>query len=757
MNEIKKKLSTRAPARPSERPRSGSLSRAGRLGKALTSTAGVLVIFPGLVLTLGTYLAITAQRALRESNLELARSRLADQAELVAEHVGAALASADLQLDSIASIVRTSDAASSVAQIAIPLRHLLQGHAGASYVSLSFPDGTFEGAFVDSDGRIRFRKSRVLPEYSLEEIYDYGTVEDLYKSEEHQTKYDPRKRPFYQLAARTTGPVWTEPYAFVDTHETGITRAQAIRNGETLLAVATFDYDVRQLSPMLKHGDAYLGRPILFDHHGAILADPQLRLPMQRKSGPELLTFESAGDPILRAFFSVKPQLSGFYRFEAEGAGFIAAVAPLRDKGRPDWRIAFVAPEATFLAALHTHKKRSVISAALALVAATLLSGGFARMIVRTKREVAMAREAERKARTEARELGSYRLIDKLGEGGMGEVWRAEHRLLARDAAIKLIRTEGRPISAMEKQRFQREAQSLAALRCRNTIELYDYGVSEDGTFFYVMELLDGLDLETLVARTGAVPPYRAVSILMQICSSLAEAHDRGLVHRDIKPANIFLCRVADELDVVKVLDFGLVRSVTEVESSVEPVAAGSSASLALEGVDGQSGERRRNDSSTLTRPDSLLGTPAFMAPEQCTGAEVDRRADIYALGGVAFWLLSGKFVFPGSPMAQIVAHVTEKPPELESGLSAPLPLRLVQLVQSCLAKLPSERPQNARLVRAELELARRELDSNWLTEAHAWWQANVPQRRSPSGPPSKTEVLVRTESDSPKTTPLTG
>ncbi len=170
------------------------------------------------------------------------------------------------------------------------------------------------------------------------------------------------------------------------------------------------------------------------------------------------------------------------------------------------------------------------------------------------------------KAVTEARELGSYRLVERLGQGGMGEVWRAQHRLLARPAAIKLIRGVGvGDIGASDEavRRFEREAQVTAGLSSPHTVQLFDFGVADDGSFYYVMELLDGLDLETLVRRHGPLPAERAIYLLRQVCHSLAEADSYGLVHRDIKPANLFVCRYGGEYDFVKVLDFGIAKGAT--------------------------------------------------------------------------------------------------------------------------------------------------------------------------------------------------
>ena len=211
------------------------------------------------------------------------------------------------------------------------------------------------------------------------------------------------------------------------------------------------------------------------------------------------------------------------------------------------------------------------------------------------------------KQATRAQDLGNYHLVERLGQGGMGEVWKAQHRLLARPAAIKLIRP-----SLIEKggasdliRRFEREAQVTAQLQSPHTVELFDFGVADDGGFYYVMELLDGLDLEALVTRYGPIPAERAIHMLRQVCHSLAEAESKGLVHRDIKPSNIFACRYGGDHDFIKVLDFGIVKATDPSETET--------------GVG-------------LTNTILPQGTPAFVSPEQALGgACIDGRADIYA------------------------------------------------------------------------------------------------------------------------------
>ncbi|MDH3458346.1 MAG: serine/threonine protein kinase, partial [Gemmatimonadota bacterium] len=314
-----------------------------------------------------------------------------------------------------------------------------------------------------------------------------------------------------------------------------------------------------------------------------------------------------------------------------------------------------------------------------------------------------------------AREMGSYRLVERLGQGGMGEVWRAKHRMLARPAAIKLVRPEvlegGGEHHDIALRRFTQEAQATASMRSPNTIELYDFGVSAEGTFYYVMELLDGFDLETLVRQFGPVPAERAVHLLRQVCHSLAEAHEHGLIHRDIKPANIYVCRYGRDLDFVKVLDFGLVKHRGEREDDVK-----------------------------LTAPDVVGGTPGYISPEQVTGDEpIDGRTDIYSLGCVAYWLLTGQLVFRGpTAMRTMVMHLNEEPVPPSQRTEMKIPAALEQIIMQCLEKDPAHRAQTAdELSRA---LAACETLAVWDREKEVrWWDAHrpapvvAPSQRPPS------------------------
>jgi serine/threonine-protein kinase len=307
----------------------------------------------------------------------------------------------------------------------------------------------------------------------------------------------------------------------------------------------------------------------------------------------------------------------------------------------------------------------------------------------------------------EAQALGSYHLVELLGRGGMGEVWRAQHRWLARHAAIKLVRPEmlgagagADPTTIL--RRFEREAQATASLNSPHSIRLFDFGVTDEGSFYYVMELLTGRNLESLVREFGPLPADRAVFLLRQVCHSLAEAHARGLVHRDIKPANIYVCRMALDFDFVKVLDFGLVKL------------------------------RRGNAMDTmLTADQTTTGTPAYMAPEMILGLDVDRRADVYSVGCVAYFLLTGELVFPRStPMQTLVDHVHTRPIPPSERTELPIPARLDELILACLEKSPDLRPQNTEELLQRLEGA---ACVPWTgAMAERWWKTHLPELSGP-------------------------
>jgi serine/threonine-protein kinase len=324
-------------------------------------------------------------------------------------------------------------------------------------------------------------------------------------------------------------------------------------------------------------------------------------------------------------------------------------------------------------------------------------------------------------ASARARGAGSYELVERIAAGGMGEVWRAKHASLVRPAAVKLIAPrllgEKTPeeVSSIIRD-FEREAQSTASLRSPHTVQLYDFGKTDDGSLYYVMELLGGLDLATLVEEEGALPPERVVHILLQICHSLAEAHRAGLIHRDIKPGNIQLTITGGDFDFVKVLDFGLVKQ--------------------------RGGDR-------VSLENAVRGTPGYLAPEAIQRrGPLDHRIDLYSVGCVAYRLLTGRHVFERKTAPQLLrAHLSDYPEPPTAPDGADIPFELELLVLELLAKDPNDRPASAG------EVARRLRDiplaTPWTQErAEAWWRAHRhAEAKAALGEPTEDEATDETPS----------
>ena len=332
------------------------------------------------------------------------------------------------------------------------------------------------------------------------------------------------------------------------------------------------------------------------------------------------------------------------------------------------------------------------------------------------ERARARARRAER--------LGQYTLERVIGEGAMGTVYRARHAFLRRSTAVKLLRAERSTPQAL--RRFEKEVQATSQLVHPNTITIFDYGRTPDGTFYYAMEYLRGLTLDVVVQRFGPLPERRVAHIMRQVCGSLAEAHAAGLIHRDIKPQNLMLCHRGGVPDLVKVLDFGLVKE----SDTIDP---------------------------ELTRDGAAVGTPLYMAPEAASASlEIDARADLYSLGVVAYFLLTGVQPFFGVNAREVMRrHMEERPMAPSEKLGQPLTPEFEQLVLKLLAKDPASRPPTARAIEELLEGVIEPILGPWTEEdGDRWWRANAPQLigldadTEPVGAPMKLDVDVESRAD---------
>jgi serine/threonine protein kinase len=713
-----------------------------RFARALASPAGVLVTIPALVVAVGVGILLVGRDATRTTSSQMARRMLTSNATSVESDVAFALDQAGPVLERLHTL---ADPARPMDEVLVRLHDLMVGRPGVAYASISFPDGTFRGAYREA-GRVDVQESRItgaagggtdVRRFSVVG----GALEPLRRE---VTDYDPRHRGFYQLAEKAGARRWTAPYTFFASHETGITCTEPMYGADhTLAAVLTVDFDVGALSQYVARPVLEQARSVVYTRDGIVLAYPaaeKLALPASDK----LLRHEDLKDPALEALFAAPPPTElRVSELVAKDGGYLAAVAPIGGQRAGvavplDWYVATIVPMRTLLGPVHALERSSLLASAGALAVALGLALVLSWNLVRMRRQVARSRAEARSAEARARELGSYRLVARLGAGGMGEVWRAEHRLLARTAAIKLIRPEALhdPSAVAEiNERFRREAQTLASMRSRHTIAIFDYGVTELGVFYYVMELLDGLDLESLILRYGPQPAARVIQILIQACASLAEAHDAGLLHRDIKPPNLFVSRAADEVDIVKLLDFGIVQTVNDApEPRIRPPIG-----RVIEGT------------PKLTQLGAMLGTPGFMAPEQILGMQLDGRADLYALGCCAWWLLTGREVFPREAVeAKILhRHIYEPIPSLSASMPSWCPPELEYVIAACLAKDIAHRPADARALAHMLRAIPIPPQLAWTPEAAgAWWQAYQPAILATSVSASEVQVIMPGRTD---------
>lgn len=530
----------------------------------------------------------------------------------------------------------------------------------------------------------------------------------------------PKDRPWYQgaLARKPGEAFWTAPYSFLTTKEPGVSVSAHMPGpdgeNEIITAFNISLTDISRYTVRLKPSEH--GMTAVFDNEGKTIGlPPDPRFEDDKTMLSEVLSpLTSLGIPVLNKAVSTWEAMGrtdAIFSFNAEDrttwwAGFSSTRL---DDERSVWNATLI-PAKDFLGTIAVLRNYALagISAVGVLVAALLF--GVSMRSIRQQMKTAVD-QVERK-------LGQYQLKQKIGEGGNGTVYRAQHALLRRPTAIKLMNPEFASSEAA-RERFEHEVQITSNLSHPNTIAIYDYGQTPEGTLYYAMELLDGSTLENLVRLSGPIPPGRAIHILEQIAGSLAEAHEKNLIHRDIKPSNIILCERGGIRDVVKVLDFGLVKEISQTDGN-------------------------------LTHANVLIGTPLYMAPEIISQpGQASPLSDIYALGAVGYFLLTARNVFEGASAVEICArHLNDAPipPSERSGLE--LPADLEGIILACLNKDPAQRPGNAAALRMQL-LGCRNAGSWTDQDAREWWQQHSiaslggGATSHPSTPLSNTELLI--------------
>ncbi len=760
-----------------------------RIARSLASPAGVLVILPALVIAAGVSVLLLGRGATRETAETMARHQLIAQASAVEHDVAFALEQAEPVL---ATMKLLADVAMPTPDALTRLRDSVLGRPGVYNATIAFPTGGMWGAYFDADGKPRVLESQVGPGGTTRVNYDVKDGE-LVELARPASNYDARTRPYYIAAIEAKRRVWLPPRVFAASGKTGLTVTEPVYAADnTLKAVISIDYDVAGLSAFLLEAPLAGAHTVMFTAEGTILAYSA----GTPKAGPDkrLLRYTDYADPALASLFegdalaqarAAAGKQPYFLRQVTSEGDYLVSIAIVSGSragtaASSDWYLATLVPEESLLGPMHRLDRTSIIASIVALAIALGVALLFSWNLVRMRRAVGAARAEARSAEERAKQLGSYKLVERLGIGGQGEVWRAEHQLLARRAAIKLVRNDlanDSKQATLIHERFRREAQTLASMKSRHTIDLYDYGVTDDGTFFFVMELLDGFDLAQLVRAWGPLPAARVISIVAQACSSLAEAHDANLLHRDIKPANLVLCRAADEVDIVKVLDFGIVHRVTSLVSSARadtssestkqrlrtapvilpnrdvvtalgtdpsarppempgvksdlPTAIGGTPISRPPAIPGEPG----SDGSRLTVDGSVIGTPGYIAPEQATASPLDPRGDVYSLGCVAWFLLTGGEVYGGGTVEEIlINHVRAPIPLLRPLVKGWLPVELEAAIVRCLGKAPDDRP-DARELADALRAIEIPAEHAWTqTQAKAWWAEPRNVTKTPAG-----------------------
>ena len=689
-----------------------NLTKVARKPSFLASPLGLAIVLPLIILFTGGGAVWVGHAVMSRGVMAQAEDGFTRQAELFKEQVLRILGNASPVLDGARAWMRTDPDMQDDRTAARMLYSLAAGRPGLAQVYVIGTGTVYHGVRHDADGmwrhvridqvpggQARRRTSLIRPDATLTPESD------------ERIDYDPRQRPFYRLAVSSGVRSWTEPYRFFSSKLPGVTCAEALTGPDgQVRSVLAVDFDLGSLSGQFAQGNGFVADSMLFTTDRLILAAPPAWT--SNLATERLIRADDLTDPAARGFFAAMPPLpragdqAPSFSFAAAAVASSGKVVPLVIPDGPTWYLGrIVALERVLGLVDHARNVAAAASAGFILlgIAAAL---SFARHFANSRADAVAQRNRAKAAEAQVEDIGAYRLVKLLGKGGMGEVWLAEHRFLARPAAIKRITAAalsgGDAAAAAEvRSRFSQEARITAALRSRNTIELYDYGVHADGSFFYVMELLDGMDLRALVEKRGPIPLGRVVHLLVQACGSLAEAHRHGLVHRDIKAENLYICRRADEVDVLKVLDFGIVAV------------------------------QHKPSEKGLTQAGMVQGTPETMSPEQALGESLDGRSDLYSLGCVAWWLITGRAPFDGDdPYTILSSHINSPVPSLSAATTRAIPPALEEIVAACLAKERDQRPADASSLADALRAVRLPAEEGWSpAQAAKWWSEHMPNQ----------------------------
>jgi hypothetical protein len=493
---------------------------------------------------------------------------------------------------------------------------------------------------------------------------DQGQLVD---DEWRQSDYDPRSRPWYTGASsRPSGLLnWTDPYAFFTTGEPGITASVRFTSaGSEMEYVLALDVLLKDISKFTTRFEASESSSVVvLTADGRLVGLPSMDTYQDESAIARdvLSPAESiAGESLRQAVANWREDPSGYRQAErllVSGQPYWVSFTPFDLGSKRRLWIGVTVPESDFLGDVRL-QNLALLGVTVGGLAAALLLGW---LTDRTFNR----RVGEQLSRVQ--QLGQYTLEEKLGSGGWGSVYKAHHALLRRPTAIKLLHPE-KEGDEDALARFEREVQLTSRLTHPNTVAIYDYGRTPDGIFYYAMEYFAGVDLKELIHVYGPVPPDRAIFLLKQVCYSLAEAHSIGLIHRDIKPANLMLCERGGQFDVIKVVDFGMVKD------------------LSVSGA----------DRPELTQENKVMGTPHYLPPESIRKQTLDGRSDLYALGAVAYFMLTGRRVFEGDNAIDVARQHLEEQPLPPSTHAPGLPSDLEAIVMSCLEKDPALRPSNA-------------------------------------------------------------